>query len=672
MIWPFALAMAIQLASGIAALLFRRSNRVALAIGSAGSFIASLIGVTAAGQLLLSGGSAVAAMPWQLPVGELLVGVDALSAFFLLCIYLVSGLSAVYAAGYFGDPSDSKAVAPKAVAPMVFSFALLVVSMAGITLARDGVLFLVAWELMSISGFFLVTFEHERQEVRSAGTVYLIASHVGVVLLLILFMLLAQHGGGFSFAAITAAGAPGPYLANACFILALVGFGTKAGFWSLHTWLPEAHPTAPSHISATMSGVMIKLGIYGVLRVLSFLGPPPLWWSVSVIGLGVVSGVLGVLHALAQHDLKRLLAYHSVENIGIIAIGIGVGLLGQSTGAPVVALLGYAGALLHTLNHGLFKGLLFHGAGSVLHATGTKSLDELGGLGRTMPITAVTFLIGSAAISGLPPLNGFISELLIYLGAFRGAAVLQSEAGQSPGTVAALAVIPALALIGGLAAACFVKAYGTIFLGHPRTAACDGAADPPPGMRLPMIIGAALCVAIGIWPAAALRLVERPASLIIGGAEPLPPLGQFVAAIPLVALVLVAVVIGLIGLRYALMRNREVAVGPTWGCGYEAPSSRMQYTAASFAEPVLEPFAVALKRPVHADLPKGYFPAAANYEQHAVDVIAEYVLAPASFGLLSALRKIRVIQTGHMQLYLGFILMTIVVLLVWYLPGGGG
>ncbi len=660
MLWPFLLAFGIHITGGVLALLLGRSKRAALVTGTVACVAASVIGVVAAGHLLLWGGSAEMQVSWHVPIGELRVGVDALSAFFLLCIYLVSGLAAVYGAGYLGGHAHGRAAAPT-----VFFFSLLVAAMTGVALARDGVLFLVAWEIMSFAGFFLVTLEHEREDVRRAGMVYLIASHIGVVFLFTLFTVFARHGGDFTFASLAAAGAPRSSLANACFLLALVGFGTKAGFWLLHTWLPEAHPAAPSHVSATMSGVMIKMGIYGFLRALTFLGTPPMWWGVTLIIVGAISGVLGVLHALAQHDLKRLLAYHSVENIGIIALGIGLGLLGQSTANPAMAFLGYCGAILHTLNHGLFKGLLFQGAGSVLLATGTKEIDALGGLSRKMPTTALTFLIASIAISGLPPLNGFVSEWLIYVAAFRGGSIFGA------GLVAALAVIPTLALIGGLAAACFVKAYGILFLGEPRTNASRDAMDPPQAMLAPMILGALLCVAIGVWPDAAFRFVARPAQVLVGTAEAGDPLLGLLGPITWVALVLVGLAGLLALLRWSLLRRREVDVAATWGCGYEDPSPRLQYTGASFAESVLGPFEATLHRPIEQEAVSGYFPREARYERHPGDLAGERVIVPVVRRLLAGIDRLRIVQHGRVQVYLVYILVTVVAVLLWQLSGGG-
>ena len=299
-----------------------------------------------------------------------------------------------------------------------FFFNGLAASMAMVAVAANGVLFLICWEVMALCSFFLVTFESEEESVQRAGWTYLVATHIGTAFLLVLFLMLGRQAGGGSLDFDTFLAARGHMgaAADVLFLLALVGFGAKAGFVPFHIWLPEAHPAAPSPVSAVMSGVMLKTGIYGILRTLTFLGAPHLWWGWLLIATGLVSGIFGVLMALAQHDLKRLLAYHSVENIGIIALGLGLGVLGVAWRLPALAVLGFAGGLLHVVNHALFKGLLFMGAGSVQHATGTREIDLLGGLIKRMPWTGRTFLIGAVAICGLPPLNGFVSELLIYTG----------------------------------------------------------------------------------------------------------------------------------------------------------------------------------------------------------------------------------------------------------------
>ena len=349
-------------------------------------------------------------MPWPLPLGGLCVGMDALSALFILLIGGVGAAAAIFGHGYLASHGPTRKVASS-----WCWFDLLMAAMLLVVVARDGFLFLVAWELMSLTSFFLVVHESEKESVVRAGWIYLLATHIGTAFLLVMFLLLSRNGT-LDFTALGASGS----MASTVFVCALIGFGTKAGLVPLHIWLPEAHPAAPSHVSALMSGVMIKTGIYGLLRVLSFIGPPELWWGWTLVCLGAVSGVLGVLFALAQHDLKRLLAYSSIENIGIITIGIGIGVLGIAGGHSLPAVLGLCGGMLHVLNHGIFKSLLFFGAGSVLRATGTREIDRLGGLMKRMPVTAVTFILGSVAICGLPPLNGFISEFLIYAAAFAG------------------------------------------------------------------------------------------------------------------------------------------------------------------------------------------------------------------------------------------------------------
>jgi hydrogenase-4 component B len=644
----------------LSALLWRR-DRAALLVGKAGAVLGCLLGAVGAIVALFDQTSPSLRARWPLAVGELSIGLDPLSAFFLLCVFVVSGLGALYGAGYLGAYLGRRRLAA-----VVVLYNVLVIAMAGVVLARDAALFLLAWEAMSIASFFLVTFENDRDDVRRAGTTYLIASHLGVMLLMVLFGLMGQAAGSFGFLAMSRANLGATSVRDLCFLLALVGFGTKAGFWPVHTWLPDAHPAAPSHVSAVMSGVMIKMGIYGLLRVLTFLGPPPLWWGALVVVLGAISGVAGVVHALAQHDLKRLLAYHSVENIGIIALGIGIGLLGQHAGQVTVALLGYAGALLHVLNHGLFKGLLFQGAGSVLHATGTRDVEALGGLLRRLPATGLAFLVGSIAICGLPPLNGFVSEWLIYLGAFRGGTALSGAAG-----VAAVLVLPALALIGGLAAACFVKAFGVVFLGEPRTLRATEAHEAGPAMRTAMAIGAGLCLLVGLWPAGVLALVAPAASQLLGGSvrslAPGPP-----PAITTMALLLIAVTAVLALVRARLLRGRSVATAPTWGCGYAHPTARMQYSATSFAAPVLAPFAAVLQIRTHGELPAGVFPAPAHYEQHVGDMAGERLLVPAWRRFLHTAGRLRVIQHGRMQLYLVYVLCTLVALVVWQLQGGIG
>ena len=351
-------ALAVWLASGILAVLTSRSRGVSSWIGGGGTVLGAILAAAPAVDVLSGGPALLFSRPWSVPLAEFALRLDALSAWFVLVIGLVSALAAVYGAQYLASTPAGKSLGPS-----WFFFNVLVGSMVLVVVASNAVLFLVAWEVMALASFFLVTFEDEKASVRHAGWLYLVATHLGAAVLLAFFLVTAGEMGTMDFGQWSEAGVQSPQRAGALFVLAVVGFGTKAGFMPLHVWLPEAHPAAPSHVSAVMSGVMIKTGIYGLVRALTFLGAPPVWWGWALIGVGLSSGILGVLFALAQHDLKRLLAYHSVENIGIIALGLGVGLLGISLQLPALTVLGFGGALLHVLNHALFKSLLVSGGG---------------------------------------------------------------------------------------------------------------------------------------------------------------------------------------------------------------------------------------------------------------------------------------------------------------------
>ncbi len=429
----------------------------------------------------------------------------------------------------------------------------------------------------------------------------------------VLFLLLGRQTGGAGldfdqFVAMRAHVAP---VADVVFILAVAGFGAKAGFIPFHVWLPEAHPAAPSHVSAVMSGVMIKTGIYGLLRTITFLGPPAQWWGWLLIGIGLVSGILGVLFALAQHDLKRLLAYHSVENIGIITLGLGLGLLGVAEHAPALAVLGFGGGLLHVINHALFKGLLFLGAGSVLHATGTLEIDLLGGLIKRMPWTAGTFLAGAVAISGLPPLNGFISEFLIYAGAYRAV-------GEPSTAATGAAIIIGLALIGGLAAACFTKAFGIVFLGEPRSEAAAHGHEAGWAMRIPMLALAAGCALIGLVAPWVVSLTSGAVAIVSGLSAAVVQSQVASVMSPLASVVLAACLFALTAALLAWVRRwilsgRPVEKSCTWSCGYARPTARMQYTASSFAQPLTGMFDLFLRQKAKFDKPEGIFPGPARF-----------------------------------------------------------
>jgi formate hydrogenlyase subunit 3/multisubunit Na+/H+ antiporter MnhD subunit len=650
------IALGLLVVSGLAALVLSHRDRWALAVGSVGALVGCGIGTVTAVAALLRHETISARWSWSLPVGELHIGLDALSSFFLACLFLLSGLAALFGWGYL-----QSYIGEKRLAPAVALFNWLVAAMASLVVARDGVLFLMAWEAMSITSFFLVAFEHEREDVRRAAMTYLIASQLGAVFLFVLFAILAGPGGSFDFD-VLAASAPQPAIASACFLLALIGFGTKAGLWPLHIWLPDAHPAAPSHVSAVMSGAMIKMGIYGLLRSLTFLGPPRAWWGWLLLGAGSISGLVGILHALGQRDLKRTLAYSSIENIGIIAIGLGLGLIGMGYGNRGLAALGFAGALLHVLNHGLLKSILFQAAGSVVHAAGTRDLHALGGLSKSMPVTAMAFLFGSVGLCGLPPLNAFVGEWLIYVGAF------QTIGPSSASPLAGVCTLLVLGLLGGLAAACYVRTFGTAFLGEPRSSRAARAHEANGRMRAAMIMTVVVCALISIWPASVIHLLA-PAVHLLAGAEPAGSAIASLRQLSLVAGILCGSVLALVGLRALLLRRRVVTAGPTWGCGYASPSARMQYTAASFAQPVLAPFAPLVPMAIQREQPDGFFPQRAAYDEQVVDMAGERVLVPMAHRFIAILSRLRVLQHGRVHLYLLYIMLTLVALLVWQLRG---
>lgn len=502
----------------------------------------------------------------------------------------------------------------------------------------------------------------ELEQVRYAGWVYLVATHVGTAFVFVLFLLLGREHGSLDFNRFTTAAGP-----SLLFLLAIMGFGTKAGFMPLHIWLPEAHPAAPTHVSALMSGVMIKTGVYGLVRTFTILGPPTLWWGWLLCAIGVGSGILGILFALAQHDLKRALAYSSVENIGIITLGLGLSLIGISTGSATIAVCGLAGGLVHIVNHSLFKGLLFFGAGAVLHATGTRDLNALGGLLQRMPWSGVAFGIGAVAITGVPPLNGFVSEFLLYLGALQGTTTL------STATVApALAVLTALALIGGLSAACFVTLSGMIFLGAPRSPQAAHAHEVGCAMRLAMGFLAVGCIGTTVlspWLVSSLSpvlvtITRLPAPTVRAELLMLQASLSHVVLVSGAAILLGA---GLAGVRWRLLRSREVGIQGTWDCGYAQPTARMQYTASSFTRPLTSLFVLLLGTRRQQHLAPDLFPSTATLVTVTEDLPATRLYQPLLSAFGRALASFRWVQQGHVHVYVLYIALTLLVLLVWKL-----
>jgi hydrogenase-4 component B len=644
-------AIALSSASGLAAVALARRPAAAQATSCALLCAGSALGIAAAAAVL---GGDVAASP------RLALRLDAVSGFFLLPICLVSGLGAIYGLRYFSQAD----LGARALRLQLF-YGLAAGGMVLLVAASNALVFLVGWEVMALANFFLVLTEHDRREVQRAAFLYLATTHVGTLALFAVFALLRQAAGSFDFAAMEGLAA-GSATGTRVFVLALLGFGLKAGLMPLHFWLPPAHAAAPSHVSALMSGVVVKTGIYGLLRVSGLFDAPPAWWGVAVLALGAVSAVLGVAFALAQHDLKRLLAYHTVENVGIIALGMGLALLGRARGVPALVLLGVAGAALHVVNHALFKSLLFLGAGAIHHATGTRDIDRLGGVARRMPATAVLFVVGAAAISGLPPLNGFVSEWLVYLG-FLGAL------GRPRGDLLVFAALgaPVLALVGGLAAACFAKVVGIVFLGSARSAEAERAHEAPRAMLAPMAALALACVAVGLAPAAVMPALARaaaawarvdPATL----AAPAQRAAASAAVVGAIAVVLLACAAAVWALRRRLLPAAAIAAPvETWGCGFAAPTARMQYTGSSFAELLLRRFSWAIFPHVASRPVEGPFPADGAFHTEVPDPVLDLALAPAARAYGWVAGRARLLNFRRIQLQMMLVLATLVAVLAW-------
>lgn len=576
---------------------------------------------------------------------------DSLSMVFLLPVFLVSPVIALYGYHYLDKPEACWRVAVSH-----FFFTLLIAAMVLVTVAANMVTFALAWELMSLASYFLVMYDYEKEETQAAGYLYLLFTQTGALFIFAAFAVISTSTGSLSFDQI---GQLPHSIKLVAFFLAFVGFGSKAGVFPLHIWLPHAHPAAPSHVSALLSGVMIKMGIYGILRIYLLLDDPTPIFPRAILLCGMVSGVLGVVYALGKHDIKRLLAYHSIENIGIILMGAGLGMLGISSGNRIMAAFGFAGCLLHVLNHAIFKSLLFMGAGVILHKTGTRHLDQLGGLMKTLPVTGRTFLTGSVAISGLPPLNGFVSEFLIYYAGFLGLGL------QGSAFLFSMFTIIALAIIGGLAAGCFTKVVGVVFLGEARSTKGQNVVESGRAMQAAMILLALACLMIGLWPEPFIRL-------IFSGLRDMTPLAtlspEVLGAIPhnlaLAARLFLGLLLVTAALRRLLYRSKPISQSSTWGCGFTQPTSRMQYTGTSYAMSMVDfhrPFVKV--RTQYSGISK-IFPRWTGYAGKVED-IAEIALHRGLLQpLLWVLSRLRWIQHGYIQLYIGYIILTIAVLLL--------
>jgi hydrogenase-4 component B len=638
-------ASAILFAAGMAfPIVFRKNASLARNIG-VGAALFACIALFFAGALALFGYDiAPIVLASGTQIGSISYGVDALSGFFAALIGLVGVSISVYSFSYIAEYKEKGYSIQK----FVFLFNLFLLSMAMVATAQNALAFLVFWEIMAISSYYLVSFEHKEESSKDAGFVYLLMTHFGTACLILMFLILSGGAGGsMDFSAFAHAGYAG-VIADAIFVLALIGFGVKAGMMPFHVWLPIAHPQAPSNISALMSGVMLKTAIYGMIRVIfGFLlagsVPSPMWWGILVLALGAVSALMGVLYSLMEHDLKILLAYHSIENIGIILIGIGAAMLFSSVGLPLVAAIALFAALFHTLNHALFKSLLFSGAGAVIHSTHTRNIDELGGLAKRMPVAALLFFVGAASIAALPPLNGFVSEWLTFVALLGGLGTSGTVSLASAGAMIFLALTSAFAV------AAFVKAFGITFLGTPRSSHVKDAADPPSSMLAGMAILAVACVLAGIFPGfiaqAAFPILSQfgmpGATGIPATAASLPTLGIFIAL----------AAIGAAALLFTILLKKIFhgvqATGPTWDCGMQEGNGHMQYSAKGFTMPIIRAFDF-LVSPLGKASASGHL------------LFEALIYSPLQRAFLLVSPWSRKLQTGNLIHYLLYLMVTLV------------
>lgn len=643
--------------------------RGAPVLGAAASVLGGVAAtVAAAGSLV--GATVRWSAPWTLPAGALALRLDPLAAVFLLPVAIAGALCAVYGVGYLRAHAHGR--------PLGGSFAaynLLLASMALVVVADDVLLLVVAWELMTLSSWALVVSDHETPSVRAAGLQYLVAAHVATVALLLLVLLLASAGGTFSISGLAmpaslAARAAAP--AGVLFLLALIGFGTKAGIVPLHVWLPDAHSAAPSHVSALMSAVMITMGFYGLARFVPLAGAPAAWWGYLLVVLGAAGAVGGIAFGLAQRDVKRTLAYSTVENAGIITLAMGVGVLATVLHEPLLAGFAWTAALLHVWNHALAKALLFLGFGAAAQAVGSRSLDAMGGLLRRWRMAGAALVIGAAAIASLPGLNVFTSEWLLLRALLAGAITLRGVA-----QVALLGAVVALALTGGIAVATFTRLIGLGLLGTPRTEAAHSAPEPGWTMRIPLLAVAAGCVAVAAMPArvgdALLNAVRAVAPSADTGLVA-PALQPLALALPL----LVAVAAILLALRATVRRPALRHTGWTWGCGHFAPSPRAQYSSTSFGEPLTRVMQPMLRTEVHASvaaLPeqRGRWAADAGWSSETADRVLVGMYLPMVNGIRGAGERIRAMHSPRVTRSLLYTVATMIVLLsLLFLPGLGG
>ncbi|MHB1390703.1 MAG: hydrogenase 4 subunit B [Thermoleophilia bacterium] len=665
----FVAGLGVFLAGATGSLLLGGYDRAANWWGNGLAGIGAAMGVVFSGMALAQATPPAVSVATSLPLVSLSLRFDNLSAGFMLLVCLIALVSSIYATGYVRHYYGRYSIGA-----LGFFYNIFIASMILVVTAHNALFFLIAWELMSLASYFLVIYERRQAASITAGSRYFIMTHAGTAFIVFAFLLMYRVTGSFEFETIRAGiGAASPAVRNAIFIAALIGFGVKAGVIPLHIWLPGAHPAAPSHVSALMSGVMIKTGIYMMIRIyLDIMPDVQEWWGLLILVLGAVSSLLGVLYALSEHDLKRLLAYHSIENIGIILLGLGSAMVFASLQMKAAAALSLAAALYHTLNHAIFKALLFLGAGPVISQTHTRNIEKYGGLIRLMPQTALFFLIGSMAISALPPFNGFFSEWLTFQGLFQGIAATDIL---TKGVF--ILASASLAFTGGLAAACFVKAFGMTFLARPRSDAAAKAGEPALTLRLAMGSLALLTLLLGIFSGIVVRLLTRVTGAMSGiGATDSTDYKLALVRSPLGEISMPAIFIGIVSattitvaMVFLVSRKQKIRTGPTWDCGGRL-TPRMEITATGFSRSIIT-VSRRLLRPSHQtdieyhDKKMGYFPRTGTVTLGRYDIYMPLIYKPLRALVTLMADNVKKIQSGNINAYIFYIFFVLIGLLLF-------
>jgi len=651
----FLLAGILLFAGAIVPSILRGVPRLAHISGMILSAAGSIVGVYAALIALQSNGPSTLSIPWSAGAIQISFTIDGLAAFFLLPIFVLGFCAALYGYSYLSHDI----LRTNKVAFHWFFFNILMLSMAAVVTAGNGLQFLISWEGMSISSFFLVCYDYENDEVCKAGWLYFMATHLGVAFLFFFFLTAASISGSLDFASFTALSTLSPALTGSLFILILLGFGSKAGLFPMHIWLPEAHPAAPSHVSALMSGVMIKTAVYGFLRMLTFLPPLPQWCIIVLLTAGLIGSVFGISMAASQNDIKRSLAYSTVENINLIFLGIGLWLFGVNAGWPVMAGLALIGFLLHIWNHALFKGLLFLGAGSILHGTGSRFFSSFGGLLKRMPFTGAMIIFGSAAIAGLPPLNGFISELYLYM-----SVVVMGQKASPITAFSALLILSIMILTGGLVLLVVCRLSGMALLGEARKPETERTHESAPLMLFAMAILLGLCVLIGVAPSLPLSLLKQPFMALTQIPNQSMPVLPFFIGSPWT----IAASIFLICIFAAIFIRKKGAVSTpksaTWGCGFQHPNRRMVYSSGGFSELAQSTVFCRCVNPDNKrESSPGLFQKPAFFKQNSNDPILLQIFKPFFSNLAAKANSCHKIQAGKLNIYILYIFIATILLL---------